>query len=66
MVDRRAALGQSFAELVMTRIGHLVGILCLLLVVPLLPFIAVFFALAKVTGWADETGYQPRYRPNRE
>jgi hypothetical protein len=55
----------SFAELVMTRIGHLVGVLSLLFVAPLLPFIAVFVGLAKATGWS-ETGYRPGYRPGQE
>lgn len=66
MVDRRATLGMSVSELVMTRIGHLVGALCLFLMLPLLPFVAAFLALARVTGRSEKAGYRPSYRPNRE
>ncbi|WP_435067282.1 hypothetical protein [Haloplanus sp. C73] len=62
-MNRRATLGMSFAELVMTRIGHGVAALCLLFILPILPFIAVAAAVSAVVRPSPETP-EPTYRPD--
>lgn len=53
----------SFAELVMVRIGHAVGLLCLLFILPILPFIAVAAAVSALVRPDAETP-EPTYRPD--
>ncbi|WP_248895368.1 hypothetical protein [Haloplanus halobius] len=61
-MNRRATLGMSIAELVMARIGHAVAALCLLFVLPILPFLAVAGAVsALLRPETDRPG--PSYRP---
>ena len=62
-MDRRAILGLSFAELVMVRIGHAVGALCLLFVLPILPFLALAAAVSALIRPDAETP-EPTYRPD--
>ena len=62
-MDRRATLGMSFSELVMIRIGHAVGALCFLIVLPVLPFIAVAAAVSALVRPDAETP-EPSYRPD--
>ncbi|AZH24143.1 hypothetical protein [Haloplanus aerogenes] len=62
-MNRRATLGMSFAELVMVRIGHAVGLLCLLFILPILPFIAVAAAVSALVRPDAETP-EPTYRPD--
>ena len=61
-MDRRAALGKSFAELVMTRVGEGVGALCFLFLLPVLPFLAVAAAVSSLLR-PDPTRPEPSYRP---
>lgn len=53
----------SFAELVMTRIGHAVGALCLLFILPILPFLAVAAAVSALVRPAADAP-EPSYRPD--
>jgi hypothetical protein len=62
-MDRRAILGMSFAELVMVRIGHAVGALCLLFLLPVLPFVALATTVSAVLRPDAETP-EPTYRPD--
>jgi hypothetical protein len=62
-MNRRATLGMSFAELVMVRIGHAVGALCLLFVLPILPFVAVAAAVSALVR-PDADAPEPTYRPD--
>jgi hypothetical protein len=62
-MDRRAILGMSFAELVMARIGHAVGALCFLILLPILPFLVVAAAVSALLRPDAETP-EPTYRPD--
>ncbi|MFB6097092.1 MAG: hypothetical protein ABEJ74_06865 [Haloferacaceae archaeon] len=66
-MDRRAVLGRSKAELTMARVGHVVALLCAFVLLPLLPFLALYLAGAKVvgsvTGSADDRSHEPEYAP---
>ncbi|WP_251329074.1 hypothetical protein [Haloplanus pelagicus] len=63
MVDRRATLGMSFSELVMVRIGHGVAALCLLFLLPILPFVAAAAAVSALVR-PDGDRPEPSYRPD--
>jgi len=52
-MNRRATLGMS-----LVRIGHAVGALCLLFILPILPFVAVS-ALVRPDADAPEPTYRP-------
>ncbi|WP_338740335.1 hypothetical protein [Haloplanus salilacus] len=62
-MDRRAALGKSFAELVMARVGEGVGVLCFLFLLPVLPFLAVAAAVSSLIR-SDPDHPEPSYRPD--
>jgi len=62
-MDRRATLGMSFSELVMVRIGHGVGALCLLFLLPILPFLAVGAAISALVR-PDADRPAPSYQPD--
>ena len=62
-MDRRATLGMSFAELVMVRIGHAVGALCFLFLLPILPFVALGGAVSALLRSDAETP-EPTYQPD--
>jgi hypothetical protein len=62
-MNRRATLGMSFSELVMVRIGHAVAALCLLFLLPILPFVAVAAAVSALVRPDAETP-EPTYRPD--
>ncbi|MFB6103114.1 MAG: hypothetical protein ABEJ73_11190 [Haloplanus sp.] len=62
-MDRRATLGMSFAELVMVRIGHAVAALCLLFILPVLPFVAAATAVSALVR-SDADHPEPTYRPD--
>jgi hypothetical protein len=62
-MDRRATLGMSFSELVMVRIGHGVGALCLLFLLPILPFLAVGAAVSALIR-PDTDRPAPSYQPD--
>lgn len=62
-MNRRAALGMSFSELVMVRIGHAVAALCFLFVLPILPFVAVAGAVSALLRPEGETP-EPAYTPD--
>ena len=53
----------SFSELVMVRIGHGVGALCLLFLLPILPFLAVGAAVSALVR-PDADTPSPSYRPD--
>jgi hypothetical protein len=53
----------SFAELVVVRIGHPVGALCFLIVLPILPFLVVAAAVSALIRSDAETP-EPTYRPD--
>jgi hypothetical protein len=48
----------SFSEPVMVRIGHAVGVLCFLIALPILPFVAVS-ALLRPDAETPEPSYRP-------
>jgi len=54
----------SFAELVMVRIGHAVGALCLLFILPILPFVAVAVVVSALLR-PDADAPEPTYRDYR-
>jgi hypothetical protein len=62
-MDRRVTLGMPFSELVMVRIGHGVGALCLLFSLPILPFLAVGGAVSALVRSDGDTP-SPSYRPD--
>jgi len=62
-MNRRATLGMSFSELVMVRIGHAVGALCLLFFLPVLPFLAAAAAVSALVR-PDVEAPEPGYRPD--
>jgi hypothetical protein len=62
-MDRRATLGMSVAELVMARIGHGIGLLCLLVLLPILPFLAVGAAVSALLRPTPDRP-EPSYRPD--
>lgn len=65
MFDRRTTLGMSVDELVMARVGQVVGALCLFILLPLLPVLVVVVPIAKFVkgrstdGTSREVGYRP-------
>lgn len=62
-MNRRATFGTSFAELVMVRIGHAVGALCLLFILPILPFIAAAATVSALVR-PDADAPEPTYHPD--
>lgn len=66
-MDRRSVLGMSKAELTMVRVGHVVALLSMLVLLPLLPFLALFVVGSKltsiVTGPAADQGREYEYEP---
>jgi len=62
-MDRRATLGMSFAELVMARVGQGIGVLCLVFLLPILPFLTVGALVSSLVRPAPDHP-EPSYRPD--
>jgi hypothetical protein len=59
-MNRRTTVGMSISALVMARIGHPVGLLCLLAVLPSVALAAAVSAVLRPTD-----GHTPTDRPGR-
>lgn len=49
-MNRRATVRRTKAELVQARVGEVIGALCGLLLLPLLPYLAVLWVVSRLTG----------------
>jgi hypothetical protein len=48
MVDREQLFGMSLDEIVMARVGQIVGALCFLFILPVLPFVLAAGAVSRL------------------
>lgn len=65
-MDRRVALGMSKAELVMSRVGQVMGALLLVVLLPVLPILLLYFAFHKTArklSGHPETEYGSNLNP---
>lgn len=62
-MDRRVALGMSKAELVMSRVGQVMGALLLVVLLPVLPILLLYFGFHKA-GRTLNGGPEREHGPN--